>query len=341
MTDLGHVSLDLDKLVRDGTLSHNEAQRLSKFAEAPRTAGYLISVLYIIGAIAAAAGVVLLKPTATTGLFIAIVCLIAGQFIRFKKIDALSILSLALGIGAAAGLIGWFVLEFGETLPAMAVNGFATGVTLLMAILFRSKFLAALVPLGVGAIIGSGGAYWHASYGIFVQEATITIALFTPLAAALWWFGRKVLHADWSPMAIVAARMSFIISNFGFWVGSLWGDRVGEFIFGPGRELRREDYQAWREARDAFRDTLPYIQDHIFALGWAVFSIGAIALGRRIGNRFLEITGVVFLAINAFTQYFEFFQDEPWALIFGGIALVAIALVLVRWQMTKEKGFTA
>ncbi len=337
MTDLGLVSLDLDKLVREGALSHNEAKRLTSYAEAPRAAGFLISVLYIIGAIAAAAGVVLLKPAATTGLVIAMICLVVGQFIRFKRLVHLDILALALGIGATAGLIGWFVLEFEDTLSGIVINSFATGVTLAMAVLFRSRFLAAFVPLGIGTIIGSGGAYWHASYGIFVQEATITIALFTPLAALLWWFGRKVLHADWSPMAIVAARMGFIISNFGFWVGSLWGDRIGEFLFGPSKELRRENYRAWNEARNAFRETLPYIHEHVFAIGWAAFSIAAIAIGRRIGNRFLEITGVVFLAINAFTQYFEFFEDEPWALIFGGIALVAIALALVRWQVQTEK----
>ena len=336
MTDLGLVSLDLDRLVREGAVTAEEAKRLARFKEAPRTAGYLISVLYIIGAIAAAAGVVLLKPTAITGLIIAIVCLISGQFIRLKKLVHLDILALALGIGATAGLIGWFVIEFGETLPSMAVNSFATGVMLAMALLFRSRFLAAFVPLGIGTIIGSGGAYWHASYGIFVQEATITILVFTALAAVLWWFGRKALHADWSPMAIVAARMSFIVSNFGFWVGSLWGDHVGEFLFGPSKELRRENYSAWNDARIAFRETAPFIHEHVFAIGWAAFSIIAIALGRRIGNRFLEITGVVFLAINAFTQYFEFFEDEPWALIFGGIALVAIALGLVRWQMRKE-----
>ena len=50
----------------------------------------------------------------------------------------------------------------------------------------------------------------------------------------------------------------------------------------------------------------------------------------------MATSGVVFLAINAFTQYFEYFQDEPWALIFGGIALVAVALGLVRWELRKR-----
>ncbi|MFD0916112.1 hypothetical protein ACFQ14_06805 [Pseudahrensia aquimaris] len=332
----GRITLDLDKLVYTETLTPELAAKLVLSKEPTAAANTLISVLYIIGAIAAAAGVVLLKPTAITGLVIAAVCFGVGQFIRFKKWAHLDILALALGIGSAAGLTGWFALEFGEILPAIAINGFATGVTLVMALAFRSRFLAALVPIGIGTMIGSGGAYWHASYGIFVREAAVTIALFVPIAAALWALAMKVRHPDWKPMATVAARMAFIIANFGFWVGSLWGDHVGEYFMVPNRRAEGMGYSEWLDLRNAFKEQALYIPDAVFAVGWAVFAVAAIALGRKIGNRFLELAGVVFLAINAFTQYFEFFKDEPWALIFGGIALVGIALALVRWQMGQR-----
>jgi len=339
---LGKANVDLDQLVADGHLDFQTAQMLSRQSTPPPYSGYLINVLYIIGALAAAAGVVLLKPTATTGLIIAIICLIFGQFIQWKNWPHLRILSLALGIGAAAGLSGWFVLEFGQSLSAMAVNGFITTVTFAMSLLFRSRFLSALVPLCIGNLIGSGGAYWHASYGIFVREAAISIVLFTALCAALYWVTKRLsdragsMKEDWSVMPEVAARMSFIIANFGFWVGSLWGDYVGDHLAGVAHRLPNQDWNQFREARDAYRETAFFIHDNVFTIGWAAFAVAAIALGNRLGNRFIAISGVVFLCINAFTQYFEYFRDEPWALVIGGIALVAIALGLVRWEMRKN-----
>ena len=332
----GKISLDLDDLVERNQIDSALADRLSTLKLPTQSTHYLVSVLYIIGAIAAAAGVVLLKPTATTGLILGLACLAGGKFIQFRKMEDLNILALALGIGGAAGIVGWFVLEFGETLSAIMVNGFATLVTAAIALFFRSRFLAALVPLGLGAMIGSGGAYWHAAYAIFVREPTITVVLFSAIAAVLFWLCEKHLKAgsDFAGMSVVAARMSVIITNFGFWVGSLWGDSVGQYLFVTSHlkpdELTRDEIRA---AESAFRDATLFIHEHVFAVGWAAFCIGLIMIGKRISNRFVEICGIVFLAINAFTQYFEYFEDEPWALIFGGLALVGIAVVLIKREL--------
>ena len=43
------------------------------------------------------------------------------------------------------------------------------------ALWFRSALLAAFAVLSLGAILGSGTGYWHASYALFVEEPTITI----------------------------------------------------------------------------------------------------------------------------------------------------------------------
>ena len=339
MPELGKITLDLDRLVGEERLSKEEAERLAHLKEAAPLAGHLINVLYIIGALAAAAGVVLLKPAAITGLIIAVICLIIGQYIMRKGWEHLRILSLALGIGAAAGLIGWFVLEFGESVSAIAVHAFATVTILIIAVLFRSRFLSAFVPVGIGAMIGSGAAYWHASYGIFVRESLVTIIVFTLLSVALYWLAKRLRarDEDWSGMATVAARMSLILTNLGFWVGSLWGDYVGEHLLGYSDRAVGQKWETLNAARNAFRETAFYIHEDIFALGWAAFAIAMIVLGNKTGRRFVATSGVVFLAINAFTQYFEYFQDEPWALIFGGIALVAVALGLVRWELRKRR----
>jgi len=118
-SNLGKATLDLDALVARGELTLETAQRLFELKQ--------------------------ISPA--TGLLIALVCLVCGQYIHRRGMEHLRILALALGIGATAGLTGWFALEFGDGLDGWIVNGFATLIALVMAILFRSRFLAAIVPL--------------------------------------------------------------------------------------------------------------------------------------------------------------------------------------------------
>ena len=328
----GTVRLSLDDLVAEGVIDPALASQLRKRCLPPVASNGLVAVLYILGALAVAAGVVALKPTPTTGLVLALIALVGGWFVGRSGDAAMRILSLGLGICGALGLCGWFALEFGQALPAITVSGFATLTAFLTAIAFRSLFLSALVPLGIGAMLGSGTAYWHASYAIFVREPLITLVLFGALAAALVTVvDRNLLRDVHARMAEVAMRVSFVIANFGFWVGSLWGDHVGEHLSGI-RE--RGDGESWRAANErlaAWRTEAFHVPDAVFALGWVGFAVAAIVLGRRIERRFIATGGIVFLAINAYTQFFERFHAEEWALILGGASMVALAAGLVRY----------
>ncbi len=327
---LGKVTLDLDRMVDGKKITSTMAQMLQKHATPRRQSNYLVSTLYILGALAAAIGVVLLKPAATTGLIIGLVCMILGLFIRWKNLPHLNILSLALGIGSAAGLIGWFALEFGDTLSARSINGFAALTILVMAILFRSKFLAALVPPALAAVIGTGAVYWHASYGIFVHEPALTVLLFTALSGIFYVAYRKLAgrRGEFGSMSLVAARMSLILVNLGFWVGSLWGDYVGDHLSNAAQRQPGQGWAQWRALQDSIRELATYIPSSDFAAAWALFAIGMIGLGSTLKQRFIAICGVVFLSINAFTQYFETLFKGPEGLILGGIALVTLSIVL-------------
>ena len=118
--------------------------------------------------------------------------------------------------------------------------------------------------------------------------------------------------------------------NFGFWVGSLWGDRIGEHWFAPQRWSDRSE---WREA--AF--TIP---DYIFSLGWAGALIAIIIMARS--NSFLSITSIVFLAIHGYTQYFEYLGANPETLVIGGLVLVGLAVAAARFLIrTTEEETTA
>ena len=318
------------------------ARRLRAHAEPSAIAGPLVSVLYILGALAVAAGVVALKPTATTGLVLAVVALAGGWFVGRLADASYRILSLGLAISGALGLAGWFALEFGDVLPAIAVSGFATLAALAVAIAFRSLFLAALVPLGLGAMLGSGTAYWHASYAIFVREPTITFAAFTLLAVALVAaIDRGVLARAYARMGEVAMRVSVVIANFGLWVGSLWGDHVGEhLLIGGHRYIAGEPWQERQERLETLREMVVHIPDGAFALAWVGVAIAMIVIGQRIHRRFVTVSGITFLAINAYTQFFERFHDESWALIVGGVSLVAIAIAIMRLEEAGLSGFS-
>jgi hypothetical protein len=110
--------------------------------------------------------------------------------------------------------------------------------------------------------------------------------------------------------------------NFALWVGSLWGDRIGEHWFAPQRWSDRSDW----------RDAAMTIPDHVFTLGWIGALTAVIATSRR--NSFLSITSIVFLTIHGYTQYFEYLGARPETLVLGGLILVGLAVAGARF-LTK------
>jgi hypothetical protein len=67
----------------------------------------------------------------------------------------------------------------------------------------------------------------HAVHMLTVNEPPITIAFFSLLSGAGYLISQHVGQA-YQRLAIIFARVSLILANFGFWVGSLWGDYPGE-----------------------------------------------------------------------------------------------------------------
>ncbi len=324
------VTLDLDKLVADGTLSRDEAARLVGMGKPSNRIGVFINLFCILGALAVAAGVIALEPSQAMGLALAMLALGGGATIFFIAGAQWRVLAHGLVIMGAVGLAGWMAWQGEENgLSPSVVNLFALGIFTACAALFKQPFLAALAPLALGALVGSGTAYWHASYGIFVREATISIAVFTPLAAGLY-FLRNKTRETWETLLTVAARVSFFMVNFAFWVGSLWGDWIGELWAEPDR---------WWGASQDWRDGAYFVHEFVFSIGWAIFLAACIWMGTRDQRRFLANTAVVFLAIHAYTQLFETLGAEPWTLVIAGLSMVGVAAGVARfdaWQKARQ-----
>lgn len=114
----------------------------------------------------------------------------------------------------------------------------ATAITIVLAasaLVARSSLLIALAVLSLAACLGARTSYRHAVYSLAIQEPTVTIVLFSGLALAAYLISKR-LKADYERLAITAARVSIFLVNFGFWIGSLWGDRLplGRHLFNPG-----------------------------------------------------------------------------------------------------------
>jgi iron complex transport system permease protein len=322
------ITLDVDALVASGKLSSAEAEKLKRFAEPSRAVSTLVQVLYILGALGLAAGVVALKPEPIIGLILALAALGFAAWVQLTNKESLSVLGVGMSIAGTLGVCGWFATEFGTDSNALLINTVVTLLVLASALWFRSLFLIALVPIGIAAMLGSGTMYWHASYGIFVQEPTITVIVFGVLALGLFALSYR-LPAIRDMQALIAARVSWIILNFGFWVGSLWGDYVGEHFqqYAGGKYASYDEMETWRL-------TAFHVPDYAFVIAWALASVGTIFWLKS--HRFAVNAGITFLAINAYTQFFERFYQSAWALIFGGASLLVFAWALFNFDRSMQ-----
>jgi iron complex transport system permease protein len=325
---MAKITLDLDTLVASGKLSATEAEKLKSFAEPNRAVSTLVQIFYILGALALAAGVIALKPEPIVGLILALAALGFAAWVQVTKNESLSILGIGMSITGTLGVGGWFATEFGTETNALFINTVLTVLVLTSALWFRSLFLIALVPVALSAVLGSGTMYWHASYGIFVSEPTITIVVFGILALGLFALCYKLPDIR-GMQALIAARVSWIIMNFGFWVGSLWGDYIGEHFkqYANGQYTPYDEMNAWRQ-------TALFVPDYAFVVAWALASIATIIWLKS--HRFAVNAGITFLAINAYTQFFERFYESAWALIFGGGSLLVFAWALFNFDRSQQ-----
>ena len=219
-------------------------------------------------------------------------------------------------IGVALVVIGLAVsLGAGERWRLLATAGTVIG--------------ALLLSGGVAGALGSSTGYFHATYMLIVTEPTITIVFFALLALAAYLVSSRVGPA-YEGLAIVFARMSLVLLNFGFWVGSLWGDHPGESWAVGGME-------SWT-AREAWEKAALHVPDWVFTFAWAVLVIGVGIWAARANRRWVVTTAATFGAINFYTQWFERLGAEPWAIIVAGLTIVGIAGGLWRYNTAHAGG---
>ena len=124
-----------------------------------------------------------------------------------------------------------------------------------------------------------------------------------------------------------------VLVNFGFWIGSLWGDYPGE-AWAQG-----EDYRLWSN-REGWRVAHLHVPEIAFIVGWAILIIAVGVWAARTNRRWVVTTAAVFGAIEFYTQWFERLGAEPWAIIVAGLTIVGFAIVLWRYNLTGGRPAT-
>ena len=144
------------------------------------------------------------------------------------------------------------------------------------------------------------------------------MVLFSALALGLYLISQRV-QADYERISLVAARMSLVLVNFGFWIGSLWGDR-----------LRLYRYIVYNDPKGGPEFTAygAVIPPYVFSIGWALALIAAGIWGVRAGRRWVVNLAAVFGGIHFYTQWFEHLGANAFSVLAGGILLIVIAFAL-------------
>ncbi|MEM6276315.1 MAG: hypothetical protein AAF714_05150 [Pseudomonadota bacterium] len=211
-------------------------------------------------------------------------------------------------------------LTYGYAALALAVSGWWIDV----------RFVTAMALVPFAQMLSTSTAYWKATYAFYSPESTLSILQMTALMAAGLFIAARTSERT-GRHAMTLAIMAFIIANMCALVGSLWGDIVGESIWGPGFSWEYAGtYEEWREARTAFRETALQISESVYAIVWALALAATVAWSALRPRRGVFNVALTFAGIHAYTQLFETFGDEPLAYVVGGLGAIPVAWGLWR-----------
>lgn len=311
------ITLDVSRLVEEGKLTSEEAERLTKLA-ARDTASLGLNILVGFAVVAIAAGAVALAPAPLTAIGFGLALFAAGFAIALNRVQHWMLLGQIFLVIGALMFGGGAIAYRGDLLATMLI---ITGVFGLAAIIARSSLLMALAVLAASACLGARTGYSHASYSLAIYEPTLTVAVFSMVALIAYQASQR-LPAEYARLAITAARTSLLLINFGFWIGSLWGDPLMLM-----RSLAAEDVSSTLM-------TKPVIPSLVFSVLWAAALLGAGLWAVRANRRWLVNLVAVFSGIHFYTQWFEKLGATPFSVLLGGLVMLASAIAL--WMFNRR-----
>lgn len=219
--------------------------------------------------------------------------------------------------------------------PLVLFHLYATAAILGAGWVVDVRLISALAIVPFAQLLDTGTSYFHAAYVFYSPESTLTILQMALAITVALWVSAKLPERSARHLGVFVI-MAFVVANLAALVGSLWGDYVGETLWGPGYRWsgEHENWEAFEEARRAFRATSLYLSETFYSIVWALVLAVIVALSAMRNQRGLFNAGMTFAGIHAYTQAFETFYDEPLAYVIGGFAAIPIAWWL--WQINKR-----
>lgn len=180
-----------------------------------------------------------------------------------------------------------------------------------LSILFRSR---ALWLAGILAFMG-----FYGSYSEWMQnENNLFLGMNYPMRFTI--FGVLIIGVSFLQHSISALRFSqrhtYIIGLLIFFTG-LWGVSV----FG-----NYGHYSDWLEVRQ--------VQVVGYSIVLAIISVTALLLGIKYNDDATRDFGIIFILLNLYSRYFEYFWNTTNKGIFFGI--LALSFALIGWQIEKR-----
>ena len=314
------VTLDLSELMEQGKISPAEAERLRTLA-APGTSALGINILIGFGMVAVAAGAVALVPAPSTAAALGAALFAAGLAIALARSEQWSLLGqICLIVGALMFTGGVVALGEGSLASLLIVTVALFG----GAVAARSSLLMSGAVLALAARLGARTGYSHASYMLAVYEPTVTVVVFAALAFAAYQLSKR-LAAGYERVALAAARTAVLLVNFGFWIGSLWGDPLR-----LPRALAAGDWAIMNERIGR----MPVIPSVAFSIVWALALLIVAIWGARANRRWVVNIAAVFGAIHFYTQWFERLGANAGSVLIGGLLMLAFGFGL--WTFNRR-----
>ncbi|MBK1629653.1 hypothetical protein CKO31_02650 [Thiohalocapsa halophila] len=291
--------LDLDQLLAAGEISPEQHMRLRRHA-AHETAALAYGLLAGLGVLAVAGATIAMLPVPATAVWAGAMVAGLGLILTFAAGARWRLVAvLWVVIGGLLGAGGLVLAGEGAPLAFLA----AALLLALLGWLARSQLLVVLAVLALASALGARAGYWDASYLLGVDAPLLTVLSFA-LFALLAFVAHRRLPPPAAGLALSAARTAVLLVNLGFWVGSLFGDRLAV----GGEE--------WS------------ISPAAFAVAWALALLAAGLWAWRAGRRWLVSLCAVFGAIHFLTQWLERLGAAPGSVLLAGLLTLGFALAL-------------
>ncbi|MFK7762142.1 MAG: hypothetical protein AB8B62_02675 [Roseobacter sp.] len=271
------------------------------------------------------------------GLGGALVAAVTAWFYQSQTVVNRFVSGAILLIAAALHLVG-----LGQWLQELTLSGMPVHVFWLYAAALIAcagwfvdlRVISALAIVPFAQALDTSTLYFHAAYVFYSPESTLSILQMTAVIGV--GLGLMARNAErLARHARIHVMMAFVVANLCALVGSLWGDVVGQHVWGPVyRSGVYNDYDTYREAAEAFRATAVVINADVYSVLWAAVLATIAFFAAHKNLRGLFNAAVTFAAIHAYTQAFETFYDEPLAYVIGGF--IAIPLAWGMWRLNAR-----